>query len=334
MLDPYYGSAGGQGLGQPPLGQPGLGGLGGSLSQQLSGSLGQGLGQHGLVGSLGPGGLNQTLGQPLGAGMGHSTAHGFPYYDDPGSPIADHQQMIGRDPLMRPATAAGGLLHNSREYGRGRAPLRSSYSLDRAAVTDAYGDPYMYRDRSLDRLDTMGTRSTLAASQRLRDRSLDRPFYSMRDDPTGLGQMGSMGLEGDYLRDPLRCQNVGTLDRSGYSQDGYILELQARLNEAQTKFNQVKRELDATTQKLGSSMQSIKSFWSPELKKERASRKEEAIKYAMLNDQLKILRSENQVCDRFKPFFCPGIYKYFSRNVETIGHCSTVGRRIANGSHA
>ena len=84
--------------------------------------------------------------------------------------------------------------------------------------------------------------------------------------------------------------------RHSYSRDSFIMELQARLNELQNQYGHVKRELDATTQKLGSSMHSIKTFWSPELKKERALRKEEAAKYALLSPtQLKILRTENQV---------------------------------------
>lgn len=285
------------------MGQPlGLGGLGQTTG--LNGSIGQGLGQS-LGGGLGGGLVGQPLGHPssLGAPLGGqlgqtATAHGFPYYDDPGSPIADHQQMLHRDPLMRPATAAGGLLHNSRDYNR-RAPLRSSYSLDRAAAADGYGDPYMYRDRSLDRLDTIGAggRSALSAGQRLRDRSLDRGLdrsLYMRDDAIMMG--AGAGLDGEYLRDPMRMGAAGgPLDRAAYSRDGFIMELQARLNEMQTQFGHVKRELDATTQKLGSSMHSIKTFWSPELKKERAQRKEEAAKYALLNDQLKILRTENQV---------------------------------------
>lgn len=41
-------------------------------------------------------------------------------------------------------------------------------------------------------------------------------------------------------------------------------------------------------------MHSIKTFWSPELKKERALRKEESAKYSLINDQLKLLTSENQ----------------------------------------
>ncbi|KPJ18584.1 ERC protein 2 [Papilio machaon] len=42
-------------------------------------------------------------------------------------------------------------------------------------------------------------------------------------------------------------------------------------------------------------MHSIKTFWSPELKKERALRKEESAKYSLINDQLKLLNQENQV---------------------------------------
>lgn len=74
-----------------------------------------------------------------------------------------------------------------------------------------------------------------------------------------------------------------------------LTELRARLQEAQGGYARVKRELETATQKLGSSMHSIKSFWSPELKKERALRKEEATKYALINDQMKLMRVEVQV---------------------------------------
>lgn len=41
-------------------------------------------------------------------------------------------------------------------------------------------------------------------------------------------------------------------------------------------------------------MQSIKQFWSPELKKERQQRKEESAKYQMLLEQFKLLQSQYQ----------------------------------------
>jgi hypothetical protein len=75
----------------------------------------------------------------------------------------------------------------------------------------------------------------------------------------------------------------------------YIDELQSKNNDLQRELANFKKELELTNQKLGSSMHSIKTFWSPELKKERALRKEESAKYSLMNDQLKLLNSENQV---------------------------------------
>uniref|UniRef100_A0A182SBX9 Uncharacterized protein n=1 Tax=Anopheles maculatus TaxID=74869 RepID=A0A182SBX9_9DIPT len=75
---------------------------------------------------------------------------------------------------------------------------------------------------------------------------------------------------------------------------GYLGDLQVQNGELQRELGNLKKELELTNQKLGSSMHSIKTFWSPELKKERALRKEESAKYSLINDQLKLLNSENQ----------------------------------------
>jgi paraquat-inducible protein B len=95
--------------------------------------------------------------------------------------------------------------------------------------------------------------------------------------------------------------------KHGFTRDTFILELQRTNEELQRELAQLKKELDLTNQKLGSSMHSIKTFWSPELKKERALRKEESAKYTLLNDQLKLLNSENQV-----------LYAYFHFGQKTI----------------
>lgn len=208
--------------------------------------------------------------------VSQTQAHGFPFYDDPGSPITD------RDPLARPATAAG-LMHSgvptsSREMRR--RGLRSSYSLDRgdplmaANAAGVHGDPYITRDWSLERLETMLSRQQAAQQanlmghhSRARDRSLERGMYL--NDPylqqQHAAQLSNLTnpLDAEYLRDPiLRNSNqLGTqIDRGAYSRDSFIAELQARLNELQTQYGHVKRELDATTQKLGSSMHSNFKF--------------------------------------------------------------------------
>lgn len=63
----------------------------------------------------------------------------------------------------------------------------------------------------------------------------------------------------------------------------------------QREYELVRREYDSSMQKLNSCMNSIKTFWSPELKKERAMRKEEASKLALMQEQLKMASQENQV---------------------------------------
>uniref|UniRef100_A0A5S6R692 Myosin tail domain-containing protein n=1 Tax=Trichuris muris TaxID=70415 RepID=A0A5S6R692_TRIMR len=62
------------------------------------------------------------------------------------------------------------------------------------------------------------------------------------------------------------------------------------------EYELLRREWQNTVEKLNATMNSIKSFWSPELKKERALRKEEAAKLLMLQDQLKVavLNSQKQ----------------------------------------
>lgn len=91
---------------------------------------------------------------------------------------------------------------------------------------------------------------------------------------------------------------------SAMPERGYLGDLQVQNGELQRELGNLKKELELTNQKLGSSMHSIKTFWSPELKKERALRKEESAKYSLINDQLKLLNSENQVWTRLFIICC------------------------------
>lgn len=82
------------------------------------------------------------------------------------------------------------------------------------------------------------------------------------------------------------------VDSGGGSKINFIKDLQIRLMDTQKECYYLKCELQSCQQKLTSSMQSIKQFWSPELKKERQMRKEEAIKYNMLMEQYKLLQAQ------------------------------------------
>jgi len=59
--------------------------------------------------------------------------------------------------------------------------------------------------------------------------------------------------------------------------------------------NTLKKDIEAKDAKLSSSLKSIKQFWSPELKKERAARKEETEKCLVLKDKYQIATSQIEV---------------------------------------
>ncbi|XP_075288979.1 ERC protein 2 isoform X4 [Opisthocomus hoazin] len=79
--------------------------------------------------------------------------------------------------------------------------------------------------------------------------------------------------------------------------DSTMLDLQSQLKELQRENDLLRKELDIKDSKLGSSMNSIKTFWSPELKKERVLRKEEAARMSVLKEQMRVSHEENQFLD-------------------------------------
>uniref|UniRef100_A0A8C2ZEH7 ELKS/RAB6-interacting/CAST family member 1 n=1 Tax=Cyclopterus lumpus TaxID=8103 RepID=A0A8C2ZEH7_CYCLU len=76
--------------------------------------------------------------------------------------------------------------------------------------------------------------------------------------------------------------------------DGAMSDLQTQLREVLRENELLRRELEAKESKLSSSMNSIKTFWSPELKKERALRKDEATKMSVWKEQYRMVQEETQ----------------------------------------
>uniref|UniRef100_A0A3Q2QYV9 ELKS/RAB6-interacting/CAST family member 1a n=1 Tax=Fundulus heteroclitus TaxID=8078 RepID=A0A3Q2QYV9_FUNHE len=79
------------------------------------------------------------------------------------------------------------------------------------------------------------------------------------------------------------------------ARDNTILDLQAQLKEVLRENEMLRREVEVKESKLSSSMNSIKTFWSPELKKERALRKDEASKISVWKEQYRVIQDEAQV---------------------------------------
>lgn len=128
-----------------------------------------------------------------------------------------------------------------------------------------------------------------------RERSQEREQYP---------HMGARSLERDHYfhvgnrsrsndRQEYTSQLAQTQEQfRNLSRDSLILELQSQITDLNKDCAKLQQELDSTKDKLSSTMNSIKTFWSPELKKERALRKEESAKYSLLNEQFKVTQAE------------------------------------------
>ncbi|KAK9525683.1 hypothetical protein VZT92_016368 [Zoarces viviparus] len=111
---------------------------------------------------------------------------------------------------------------------------------------------------------------------------------------TGGGVMPSDAIAfGGELQNQL--QQAATVPHSMRQvRDGAMSDLQTQLREVLRENELLGRELEAKESKLSSSMNSIKTFWSPELKKERALRKDEATKMAVWKEQYRVVQEETQ----------------------------------------
>lgn len=130
-------------------------------------------------------------------------------------------------------------------------------------------------------------RSGYQSSSSSRDRSLDREYP----------HMGARSLERDYSYHHRRTDRAETLPSPQSVmelrfKDQLIFELQNQVADLNRDCLTFQRDAETATEKLSSCMNSIKTFWSPELKKERALRKEEANKCNSLNEELKVTQAE------------------------------------------
>ncbi|CAG5126734.1 unnamed protein product [Candidula unifasciata] len=139
-----------------------------------------------------------------------------------------------------------------------------------------------------------------------RDRSLDKEYphmgaRSLERDPHSVSRSRSTDRGGDYNYPSATMPTMPLLSHSSSIQPDHsshefrnslVFEMQIQISDLHKEVSKLQKDLDQTREKLSSSMNSIKTFWSPELKKERAVRKEEAARCNLLNEQLKVTQAE------------------------------------------
>jgi ELKS/RAB6-interacting/CAST family protein 1 len=118
-------------------------------------------------------------------------------------------------------------------------------------------------------------------------RSIDRDLHLSSN------LVRSQSIDHEYLLN--QALYVPSSAELRHTRDSLILDLQAQMAELNKECIGLQRELDSNKDKLSSSMNSIKTFWSPELKKERALRKEESSKLSQLQENYKIIQAQNTV---------------------------------------
>lgn len=193
--------------------------------------------------------------------------------------------------------------NSDRDHGQGTG---TGLPRDHVLLSNLHMD--MARDRSLDRhLDrfrdrSMDNRYHTYGGQSHRDRSLDREkdFPHMgarsleRDSNGSCNLTRSRSIDYDYLVNQSKYLPLSAQDFR-HARDTLILDMQAQITELNKECATLHQELDLAKEKVSSSMNSIKTFWSPELKKERALRKEENARLNALQDQLRVAQIENKV---------------------------------------
>ncbi|XP_076156667.1 ELKS/Rab6-interacting/CAST family member 1a [Alosa pseudoharengus] len=211
-----------------------------------------------------------------------------------------NSQSSGRSPRLPRSPRMGHRRTNSMG-GSGGGPggggktlsMENIQSLNAAYATS--GPMYM-SDNEV----AIATTSDLPKSTVTLARSSGRVPYGVRGAVMGSTPEMAVALPGMAVTP---CDSVGFAELHAAStvphslrqaRDNTIMELQVQLKEVLRENELLRREVDIKESKLSSSMNSIKTFWSPELKKERALRKDEVAKISVWKEQYRALQDETQ----------------------------------------
>ncbi|XP_056128468.1 ERC protein 2 isoform X5 [Rhinichthys klamathensis goyatoka] len=202
-----------------------------------------------------------------------------------------------RSPRLPRSPRLGHRRANSGSSGGKTLSMENIQSLNAAYATSG---PMYLSDH-----EAVGSTATYPKGTMTLGRATSRAMYGAR--VTAMGSTPNIHTAGIPHADLLSYGDLGSLSMLHHQGTpsallrqavrgggGELLELQAQLRDMQRENDLLRRELDLKDSKLGSSANSIKSFWSPELKKERIMRKEEAARTSILKEQMRVTHEENQ----------------------------------------
>ena len=246
-----------------------------------------------------------------------SAASLVPYHHGPSTNVGDTGRSVTNSFAASKAKSLSLLVDRGAvEYSSGRRraanvthpPLRdrnaargvaSAITYERDQSLDRHVDRRM-RHRSRDSIpdSSSGYHTIGGYSRENRGASAERDYphmgARMLDRGSEPGLMRSRSIDHEFVENtqPL----VFTADDSGRrTQESLVIELQSQVNELNRECAMLQRDLDTARDKLSSSMNSVRTFWSPELKRERCQRKDDLGRLALLVEQLRLAEVENRV---------------------------------------
>ena len=172
--------------------------------------------------------------------------------------------------------------------------LNAAYNASPIYVGEGMGSP-MHGRSSSPISSSSGKSNSLSPTHSLSSRS------SLGSGASSSGREGLTLPVSPLVTDHLSSSAMASNSQMSHSEDlrqardTVLLDVHSQLRELQRDNMALKQELDAREAKLSSSMNSIKTFWSPELKKERALRKEEGNRIQTLKEQCRVAVDESQV---------------------------------------
>ncbi|XP_042563580.1 ERC protein 2 isoform X5 [Clupea harengus] len=209
----------------------------------------------------------------------------------PKSPRLGHRRLGGSGVISGAGVGGGGggktlSMENIQSLNAAYATAGPVYLSDHDTVgSTAYPKGTMTLGRATSRVSYSNRTTAMGSSP-----NINMESASYRDSDTmHLHSLHSLHHQGG-ASSPLLRQAV----RSSTGSESPLLDMHTQLREMQRENELLRQELDVKDNQLGSSMNSIKNFWSPELKKERSLRKDESGHTSVLREQMRVGQDENQ----------------------------------------
>lgn len=196
-------------------------------------------------------------------------------------------------PATGSATAPWGKtlsMENIQSLSAAYATSGTTYPSDRDALepSGGYHKGTMTLGRTTNRSSYTGRSTAIGSTPNITSTGMSLPSDPYGDQTHHLQPGGSFSLRRRAGRSTQGLDSVGR-------GEGSTLDLQVQLRELQRENELLKREIDGGRDgRMGSSMNSV-NFWSPEVKRDRAVRREEGVRTSILKEQYKTNQEDSQV---------------------------------------